>query len=114
MIVNVLLNNQFLTKVSVGKGHQSIKWLSFVIQQRIKEMNLLRHIHDCLVISIKNTQDELINPIDLIYEHQIDGNVTVVIEVNLSIYIQYYEYTHILCFDRYQTSTNQMNGEILL
>ena len=74
MIVNVsVLNTNVKMKVSVGDGYQSIKWLGSVVQTRIGNEKLLRHLNildQVIVKSVKNGKGELLNPSDLILEHR--------------------------------------------
>lgn len=79
MIVIVsLLNTNVKIKVSVGEGYQSIKWLASVVQTRIANEKLLRHLNildQVIVKSVKNGRGELLNPSDLILEHRPVGDI---------------------------------------
>ena len=77
MKVEVKIINQTFC-ISVGNGHQSIKWLAFAINAKINEEKILRVSYGdegCLVSAIKNMDGVLLNPKDSIYEHA-DDNTT--------------------------------------
>lgn len=77
--VHVLVNNQRF-HVSCGKGEQSFQWLATVIQQRVKQFNLMRKSlqeESFIVTELRNQEDELINPQDKIYEHVGTNGLTV-------------------------------------
>jgi len=73
MIVKIKLGNtdQYVN-ISVGNGQQTIKWLGSVVQARVKQFGLLRtgfENEDYIVTEIRNENDELLNPLDRIFEH---------------------------------------------
>lgn len=72
-------------KVSCGSGQQSFKWLGNVISER-----LLRE--ELRVVGIRNMNKELINPIDLIVEHCVDDEISVIAEVASSISSDEYDF----------------------
>ena len=87
MIVTVYLNHLddvLPFTIKVGDGNQSIKWLSQVIQSRIKQDNILRNEHKddgVVVTGIRNSSRELINPVDCIYEHSDPTGMTVYVDI---------------------------------
>ena len=69
--VKVNVENKELN-IKVGDGRQNFKWLAQTVQSRIKEFNILREEYQdegIIITCIKNINNELINPIDCIYEH---------------------------------------------
>jgi len=87
MIVTVFLNglNDIPSfTIKVGDGNQTIKWLAQVVQYRIKQDNILRNEHKddgVVVIGIRNSSRELINPVDCIYEHAEPTGMTVYVDI---------------------------------
>ncbi len=79
MLVKVNILNS-VVEVSCGDGKQSFKWLASVVQSRIKQFKILRNSFEnesYIVIEIRNTLGELINPVDCIYEHASSNGLTV-------------------------------------
>jgi len=66
--------------IPCGDGKQSFKWLSLVIQSRLKENVQLRRKYDVeafIVTEIRNIFGEMLNPKDLIQEHSGPSGLTV-------------------------------------
>lgn len=79
IIVRVLVNGQHID-ISCGKAEQSFQWLATVVQQRIKQFNLMRKSlqqEAFIVTDIRNQDGELINPQDKVYEHIGTNGLTV-------------------------------------
>lgn len=58
--------------ISVGNGQQNFQWLASVIQERLKQFQVLRKSLDpehYIVTELRNQENELLNPKDKIYEH---------------------------------------------
>lgn len=89
--VKVSVSNKEID-IKVGDGRQNFKWLASTIQSRIKEFNILRDDYqdDGIIITcIKNMNDELINPIDCIYEHVNIDEEIIILNVNAEIATKY-------------------------
>lgn len=79
MKVKVHVKNHELD-ISCGDGHQTFQWLALVIQERLKQFNVMRKSLDSetfLITEIRNTGGELINPKDKIYEHHTNSGIAV-------------------------------------
>lgn len=66
--------------ISCGDGHQTFQWLGLVIQERLKQFNILRKSlegENFIITEIKNAAGELINPKDKIYEHNSNSGIAV-------------------------------------
>eukprot|EP01038_Epipyxis_sp_PR26KG_P005050 gene5050-7047_t len=77
--------------VSCGDGRQTIKWLASVIHSRIKQYNIFQNSktsideNNFIITGISNSQNELINPLDSIFEHaDKDNNLSVIASVSSS------------------------------
>lgn len=79
IVVRVLVDGQHVD-ISCGKAQQSFQWLATVVQQRIKQFNLMRKSlqqESFIVTEIRNQDGELINPQDKVYEHVGSSGLTV-------------------------------------
>jgi hypothetical protein len=79
MRIKVIVNQHELS-ISCANGQQSFQWLASVVQERLKENKLLRTSMDpesYIVTEIRNTENELINPKDKIYEHATPAGLSV-------------------------------------
>jgi hypothetical protein len=78
MIVTVKVLDETV-KVSCGNGRQNFKWLGSVVQSRIKQYGVLKNKFQedhYIVTEIRNTDGQLLNPLDLLTEHAIGDNLS--------------------------------------
>ena len=84
MIVNVIVLSQEI-RVSVGDGQQNFRWLAKAVEGRVQYFKLLRpsNVSDnILLIGFTNSDGDLINPTDKIFEHAESNEGTVVLFFN--------------------------------
>jgi hypothetical protein len=70
MLLNIHTKGK-IVNISVGDGRQTFRWLALVITERFKEFRVLKNSfeEDCrLIISLKDSEGRLLNPLDPICE----------------------------------------------
>jgi len=75
MILEIKVKDK-VVKISVADGRQTFKWLATVVQARVKQYGVLRSSfekEDYLVTEIQNSDGEVINPSDRLFEHFVEG-----------------------------------------
>eukprot|EP00596_Hydrurales_sp_CCMP1899_P007701 CAMPEP_0119045840 /NCGR_PEP_ID=MMETSP1177-20130426/42891_1 /TAXON_ID=2985 /ORGANISM="Ochromonas sp, Strain CCMP1899" /LENGTH=194 /DNA_ID=CAMNT_0007018235 /DNA_START=135 /DNA_END=716 /DNA_ORIENTATION=+ len=78
MIAKVIIGG-VLIKTPVDKGEQTFKWLAQVLTSRIRLDKLLRSKFgpdEIIITGIYNVHNELISPLDKLFEHQLDKDDT--------------------------------------
>ena len=86
VLSHIYLGEKFLLVIdfSLGEGGQTFKWLAMAIESRIREQKLLRKNFaqdSVVVLSIENTNGELFDPADRVYEHCISESLSVKVKV---------------------------------
>jgi len=79
MIIKVKVQGATIT-ISCGNGRQTFRWLGSVVQARIKQYGVLKNRYEednYIVTEIRNGNDQLINPADLLLEHAGSGTLEV-------------------------------------
>lgn len=93
MRVDVTVNKTKLS-ISVGTGQQSFKWLASVIQERLRQFNLMRknlEPETFIVTEIRNHENQLINPKDKLFEHTTPAGLSVIAIVSTAFPIDDWE-----------------------
>lgn len=80
MIIKVKVRDAVIN-ISCGNGRQTFRWLGSVIQSRIKQYGLLKNRFEdenYIVTEIRNRDNQLLNPADLLVEHAEGSNLEVI------------------------------------
>eukprot|EP01032_Pedospumella_encystans_P030511 gene30511-34441_t len=80
MIIKVKVRDAAIN-ISCGSGRQTFRWLGSVIQSRIKQYGLLKNRFEdenYIVTEIRNRDNQLLNPADLLVEHAEGSNLEVI------------------------------------